>query len=75
MSGYDDLAVGIDGPLAVVTMNRPEKRNALSKRLRVELRRAAEELDERDDLSCVVLTGAGSAFSAGADLSESSFVI
>lgn len=69
--GYEDIGIEIDGPLAVVTMNRPEKRNALSKRLRVELRRAAEKLDERDDLSCVVLTGAGSAFSAGADLSES----
>ena len=67
---YEDLNVSIDGPVAVVTMNRPEKRNALSKRLRIELRRAAEALDERDDLSCVILRGAGPAFSAGADLTE-----
>lgn len=68
---YEDLDIAIDGAVAVVTMARAEKRNALSKRLRVELRRAAEALDERDDLSCVILTGAGPAFSAGADLSES----
>ena len=67
---YEHLALDFDGPVATVTMNRPEKRNALSKRLRVELRRAAEALDERDDLSCVILTGAGAAFSAGADLAE-----
>ncbi len=66
----ETVMIRIDGPTAVVTMNRPTKRNALSKRLRVELRRAAETLDARDDLSCVILTGAGSAFSAGADLSE-----
>ena len=67
---YEHLEIAVDGPAAVVTMNRPEKRNALSKRLRVELRGAAEALDERDDLSCVILRGAGPAFSAGADLSE-----
>ena len=64
------VTVDVAAPVAVVTMNRPEKRNALSKQLRRELRQVADELDERDDLSCVILTGAGPAFSAGADLSE-----
>lgn len=68
---YRWVDVVIDGPVAVVTMNRPDKRNALSKGLRTELRQVAVSLDERDDLSCVILTGAGSVFSAGADLSES----
>ncbi len=64
------VTVAAAPPIAVVTMNRPEKRNALSKQLRRELREVADTLDERDDLSCVILTGAGAVFSAGADLSE-----
>lgn len=68
---YQYLTVDVSGHLATVTLNRPEKRNALSKELRVELRQVAEELDGRDDLACVLVTGAGPVFSAGADVSQS----
>jgi len=60
-----------DGPVATVTLNRPEAMNALSKGLRAELARAMIELDGDDDIRAVVLTGAGErAFTAGLDLKE-----
>ena len=55
---------------AVVTLQRPEKRNALSIDLRVELADAFAELSADDSLACVVLTGAGSAFCAGMDMTQ-----
>lgn len=67
---YQYLTVAETGGVATVTLNRPEKRNALSKELRIELREVAEELDGRDDLTCVLVTGAGPVFSAGADVSQ-----
>jgi enoyl-CoA hydratase len=64
------VEVGGDG-VAVVTLNRPEAMNALSKALRVELARVMREMDARDDVRAVVLTGAGTrAFTAGLDLKE-----
>ena len=66
----DIVTVSDADGVATVTLNRPEKLNALSNALKRELRRVAEALDERDDLSCVLVTGAGRALSAGADLTE-----
>jgi enoyl-CoA hydratase len=66
----DIVTVSDADGVATVTLNRPEKLNALSNAMKRELRRVAEALDERDDLSCVLVTGAGRAFSAGADLTE-----
>ena len=56
--------------VAVVTLNRPEKRNALSLELREEMARTIPELWLDDELGCVVLTGAGSAFCAGMDVTQ-----
>ncbi len=67
---FETITVSDADGVATVTMNRPEKLNALSNALKRELQQVAEALDERDDLSCVLVTGAGRAFSAGADLSE-----
>lgn len=53
-----------------VTLDRPEAKNALSRAVNVELARLAAELGQRRDVRAVVLTGAGGAFSAGADLKE-----
>jgi enoyl-CoA hydratase len=62
-----DVADGV----AVVTLNRPEAMNALSKALRAELAAVMREMDRRDDVRVVVLTGAGErAFTAGLDLKE-----
>ena len=59
-----------DQGVALVTLNRPEKRNALSLDLRAELTQLLGELAGDDDSGCVVLTGAGTAFCAGMDTSE-----
>jgi enoyl-CoA hydratase len=67
----DDLVlVEVDGPVATVTLNRPDARNALSRALRRAIFTTMRELDERDDLAAIVLTGADPAFCAGVDLKE-----
>src|SRR4051794_20372269 len=55
---------------AVVTLERPEKRNALSIELRFELADALDRLAADGSIGCVVLTGAGSAFSSGMDTTQ-----
>ncbi|MEV0703154.1 crotonase/enoyl-CoA hydratase family protein [Saccharopolyspora sp. NPDC050389] len=56
------------GAVLVVTMNRPEVRNALSGPMLEIMRQAWDEVDGDDDIRACVLTGAGGAFCAGADL-------
>jgi enoyl-CoA hydratase len=56
--------------VAVVTLNRPEKRNALSLELRELFARALTELGDDESTRCIVLTGAGSAFCSGMDTTE-----
>ncbi|MCK9543917.1 MAG: enoyl-CoA hydratase [Novosphingobium sp.] len=65
------ITVERDGGTAVVTLNRPEAMNALSKALRSELYRTMVALDADDAVRAVILTGAGDrAFTAGLDLKE-----
>ncbi|MEM8617640.1 MAG: enoyl-CoA hydratase [Pseudomonadota bacterium] len=59
-----------DGPVAIVTLNRPDALNALSRALRGELVRVFGELSEDETVRAAVLTGAGRAFTAGVDLKE-----
>ena len=56
--------------VSVVTLERPEKRNALSISLRVELADAFERLSTDETVGCIVLTGAGTAFCAGMDVTQ-----
>lgn len=58
----------IDGPVATLTLNRPDKRNALNDELVTALRRALADIAGDAFVRAIVLTGAGSVFSAGADL-------
>jgi trans-feruloyl-CoA hydratase/vanillin synthase len=53
-----------------VKFNRPEKRNCMSPRLNRQMKRVIEELEFRDDVGVLVLTGEGDAWSAGMDLKE-----
>lgn len=62
------LLVERDGPVAVVILNRPERLNALSHDLARELRASLGQLGADSTVRAIVLTGAGRAFSAGADL-------
>jgi len=64
------LAIERRDGVALVTLQRPEKRNALSIELRVELADAFQRLGDDEELGCVVLTGAGTAFCAGMDLTQ-----
>jgi enoyl-CoA hydratase/carnithine racemase len=58
------------GPVAVLTLNRPEARNSLSEELIAALHAAVAEIGASDSIRAVVITGAGSAFSSGHDLKE-----
>src|SRR3954469_17126342 len=58
------------GPIRILTLNRPEKRNALNTELTRALLDALRAADADASVRCVVLTGAGSGFCAGADLGE-----
>ncbi len=58
----------VDAGIARITLNRPEKLNALSLAMQAELAEALWDADARRDVHCVVLSGAGRAFSAGYDL-------
>lgn len=64
------LLVERDGPVAILTLNRPKQLNALSIALRKEIVATVRALSAADDVRAIVLTGAGRAFSAGVDLKE-----
>jgi enoyl-CoA hydratase/carnithine racemase len=65
-----ELLIEDHGAVRVLTMNRPDKRNALNMTLSEALLKGLQDADAADGVRCVVLTGAGRAFCAGADLSE-----
>jgi len=65
-----DVLVEVTDSVATVTLNRPERRNAISSQLLAALTSALTGLDERQDVHAIVLTGADPAFCAGLDLSE-----
>jgi enoyl-CoA hydratase len=68
---YEDILYEIDGRLATITLNRPEKLNALSNNLRGELMHAMKEAEANREVGVIVLKAAGRAFSAGYDLTPS----
>ena len=70
MSQYENLTVERDGPVAVVSFNRPATLNAIEAGIRREMQLAFKEVNEDDSVRVVILTGAGRAFCAGADLTE-----
>ena len=62
------LQISTTGAVATVTLNRPDVRNAFNDEVIGELTDAFRELGQRDDVRCIVLAAAGTAFCAGADL-------
>ena len=66
---YRDILYETDGRLAYITLNRPEKLNALSNNLRGEVMDAMREAEHDDDVGVIVLKANGRSFSAGYDLS------
>src|SRR6059036_3688504 len=67
---YEHILVGEDAGLAIVTMNRPERRNALSEAHMTELIRALRTLGEAGEARAIVLTAAGPVFSSGHDFAD-----
>jgi enoyl-CoA hydratase len=69
--GFETLKVSVDGPLAIVTIDREPVLNALSSKVISELAQVIGELEISPDVRAVILTGAGDkAFVAGADIAE-----
>lgn len=67
-TGTDDLLATVDGGVAILTMHRPERRNALSPAMLQALGKTLEACESDSDVAVVVLTGAGGAFCAGGDV-------
>ena len=67
---YEEITFEIDDPVATITLNRPEKLNALTTWMRREMMQAIGEAEASPAVVGIILTGAGRAFSAGADMTE-----
>lgn len=68
MSNYQTLLLEVTDGIATVTVNRPDALNALNRQVLEDLAAVAAKLSDDDDLDAVVITGAGRAFVAGADI-------
>jgi len=67
---YDDIRFELADGVATITLHRPDALNAFSGKMGQELGDAYTRCDQDDDVRCVVLTGAGRAFCAGADMTS-----
>ena len=65
---YESITLDVDGPVAVLTLNRPSKLNAMDQSMLREMMSACDRVEADDSIRALVLTGAGKAFSAGFDL-------
>ncbi len=65
---YEDLLVEKEGGIATITLNVPEKLNAVSKKMQMSLPLAGEEIAKDDEVRVVIVTGAGRGFCAGFDV-------
>jgi len=68
---YEHILAGVEDGVAMLTLNRPEKLNAMNRKLQQELHHAVKQMEADDAVGCIVITGAGDrAFSAGGDIHE-----
>lgn len=67
-TNHETIAVDVSDQVATITLNRPARLNAYTPQMGIELFSAIAELDQSDDVRAIVVTGAGRAFCAGADL-------
>ncbi|MEP3248198.1 MAG: crotonase/enoyl-CoA hydratase family protein [Sneathiella sp.] len=65
---YETITYEIEGPLLILTLNRPDRLNAFTHVMRDELINAFDRADDDDEVRAIIMTGAGRAFCAGADL-------
>lgn len=64
------VEVSIEQGVAIVTMNRPERKNAITMAMRRDFQEVFQQLQDDDDIRAIILTGRGHDYSAGADVSE-----
>lgn len=67
---HDTVLVATDGPVAILTLNRPGQMNAINREMIAALDRALDRIEADDSLRVVVITGSGRAFCAGGDIGE-----
>jgi enoyl-CoA hydratase/carnithine racemase len=67
---YETILVEEEDGVGIITLNRPDKLNAMNRLLSRELHDAVQGFEADDSIGCIVLTGAGRAFSAGGDIHE-----
>lgn len=65
---YETLLYAVEDGVATITLNRPDRMNAMTGRMTQDLLRVFDAIDADDAVRCVIFTGAGRAFCAGADL-------
>ncbi len=66
----DSVLLEVDGPIAILTLNRPRSLNAMSSTMTARLEARFAELQQMAAVQVAIITGAGRAFCAGADLDE-----
>ena len=69
---FESLAIGVDGPIGRIVLNRPERLNAMNSTMLRELVHAAHWFDSQPEVRVVIISGSGRAFCAGVDLKEPS---
>jgi enoyl-CoA hydratase/carnithine racemase len=67
---YETILYDTSGPVATITLNRPEALNAISQSMTAELHRALDQADADREVRAIILTGAGRGFSAGYDIAR-----
>jgi enoyl-CoA hydratase len=67
---FETLLFEVEENIAIITINRPDKMNALNADVIQELSKAIDEVEKNQDIRSAIITGAGKAFVAGADISE-----
>lgn len=67
---YETILVNVDGPIGIITINRPQVLNALSFKVMEELVDTLESFDGEENIRAILLTGGERVFSAGADIKE-----
>jgi enoyl-CoA hydratase len=71
MSPYQSILVEVANNIAILSINRPEKLNALNSKCLQEMSEALRDIEHDEDIRCLIITGTGNkAFAAGADISE-----
>ena len=67
---YEAILVDVEDGVGTITLNRPDKLNAMNRQMMSEVKDVLQKFETDDNVGCVVITGAGRAFSAGGDIHE-----